>query len=537
MRPFLAPAPLALTVFALALTSAQPANAEFTLRILHSNDIHARYDETAPGGSACTAKDRESGKCVGGVARLATKLKELRTPNAVYLDAGDQFQGTLFYTTYKAQPAWTFSNLLKVDAMTLGNHEFDDGPSMLAEFLANVSFPVLSANSDASGEPRLQGKYKPNTVITVQGQKIGIFGLTTIDTPVTSSPGPTMKFLGEIETARAQVAALQAQGVNKIIALTHIGYANDQALAKALDGIDVIVGGHSHTLLEAGNPRSAGPYPTKVNSPSGAPVAIVTAASYNQYLGQIDVTFDDAGLVTKAEGKAHFLANAAPMDPAIQAKVAEFAAPLEAVRAKPIGETSVALGGGDAICRFAECNLGNLIADAMLASAKPRGAQVAITNGGGIRSSIPAGKVTLGQVLEVLPFSNTVAVVTLTGAELRASLEHGVSRAHDATLSGTGRFPQIAAMRMTWDVTKPEGQRVQSLDIRQPDGSFKPVDPAADYVVATNNFMRVGGDGYALMAAGRNAYDFGQNLEDALADQLKAGPVAPAAEGRIRRVN
>ncbi len=537
MRPFLAPALLAPALVACALAAAQPASAEFTLRILHSNDIHARYDETAPGGSACTAKDRESGKCGGGVARLATKLKELRTPNAVYLDAGDQFQGTLFYTTYKAQPAWVFSNLLKVDAMTLGNHEFDDGPAMLAEFLANVTFPVLSANSDASGEPRLQGKYKPNTILTVQGRKVGVFGLTTIDTPVTSSPGPTMKFLGEIETARAQVAALRAQGVTQIIALTHIGYGADIALAKAVDGIDVIVGGHSHTLLESGNPRSAGAYPTMVAAPSGAPVAIVTAASYNQYLGQIDVTFDDAGVVTKAEGKAHFLANAVPMDPEIQAKVTEFAAPLEAVRAKPIGETTVALGGGDAICRFTECNLGNLIADAILVSAKPRGAQVAITNGGGIRSSIPAGKVTLGQVLEVLPFSNTVAVVTLTGAELRASLEHGVSRAHDATLSGTGRFPQIAGMRLTWDVTKPEGQRVQSLEIRQADGTFKPVDPAADYVVATNNFMRVGGDGYALMAKGRDAYDFGQNLEDALADQFKAGPVAPAVEGRIRRVN
>lgn len=532
MRPFLAPA-----FFALAVASVQPASAEFTLRILHSNDIHARYDETAPGGSACTAKDREAKKCVGGVARLAAKLKELRTPNAVYLDAGDQFQGTLFYTTYKAQTAWIFANVLKTDAMALGNHEFDDGPAMLAEFLANTTFPVLSANSDASGEPRLLGKYQPNTVLTVQGQKIGVFGLTTIDTPITSSPGPTLKFLGEIETARAQVAALRALGVNKIVALTHIGYGNDLALAKAVDGIDVIVGGHSHSLLESGNLRSAGPYPTMIASPSGAPVAIVTAAAYNQYLGQIDVTFDDAGLVTKAEGKAHFLANAIPMDPVVQAKVAEFAAPLEAVRAKPIGTAAVALSGGEALCRFGECNLGNLLADAILASAKPRGAQVAITNGGGIRSSIPAGDVTLGQVLEVLPFSNTVAVVTLTGAELRASLEHGLSRAHDPTLSGTGRFPQIAGMRLTWNVGSAEGQRVRSLEIRQPDGSYRPVDPTASYVVATNNFMRSGGDGYALMATGRDVYDFGQNLEDALAEQFKAGPVSPAVEGRILRAN
>jgi 5'-nucleotidase/UDP-sugar diphosphatase len=532
MRAVLTPI-LLLCILALAL----PAKADFTLRILHSNDIHARYDETTPGGSACGAKDREANKCVGGVARLATKLKELRTPNAIYLDAGDQFQGTLFYTTYKAQPAWEFSNMLKVDAMTLGNHEFDDGPAVLAEFLTNTTFPVLSANSDSTREPRLQGKYKPNQILTVQGQRIGVLGITTIDTPITSSPGPTLTFLGEIETARRQVAELQAQGVNKIIALTHIGYGNDLALAKAVDGIDVIVGGHSHTLLEAGNPRAAGPYPTMVASPSGAPVAIVTAAAYNLYLGQIDVTFDGAGLVTKAEGKPHQLVNTVPMDPEVQAKVVAFAAPLEAVRAKPIGEASVALAGGEAACRFAECNLGNLLADAILASARTYGAQVAITNGGGIRTSIPAGAVTLGQVLEVLPFSNTVAVVTMTGADLRACLEHGVSRAHDPTLSGTGRFPQIAGMRMTWNGANPEGQRLQSLEIRQPDGSYAPVDPAADYVIATNNFMRAGGDGYALMAKGRNAYDYGQNLEDALAEQFKPGPVAPAIEGRIRRVN
>ena len=527
MARFLIASVLALLVF--------PAQAEFTLRILHSNDIHARYDETAPGGSICVQKDREANKCVGGVARLASKLRELRTPNSLYLDAGDQFQGTLFYTTYKAQTAWVFSNMLKLDAMALGNHEFDDGPAMLAEFLANTNFPVLSANSDATGEPRLQGKFRPNTILTVQGEKIGIFGLTTIDTPITSSPGPTMKFLEEIATAKVQVAALQAQGVTKIIALTHVGYGNDLAIAKAVDGIDVIVGGHSHTLLEAGNPRSAGPYPTMVTSPSGASVAVVTAGSYNQYLGQIDVTFDSLGLITKAVGKAHFLANAVPLDPEVKARVAVFAEPLEAVRNRPIGEAAVLLGGGDATCRFAECNLGNLIADAILLSAKARGAQVALTNGGGIRSSIAAGPVTLGQILEVLPFSNTVAVVTLTGSELHASLESGVSRAHDPTLSGTGRFPQIAGMRMVWDATKPEGQRVLSLEIRQGDGSFKPVDPTADYIVATNNFMRAGGDGYSLMARGRDPYDFGQNLEDALVDLFKPGPVTRALEGRIRR--
>lgn len=143
---------------------------------------------------------------------------------------------------------------------------------------------------------------------------------------------------------------------------------------------------------------------------------------------------------------------------------------------------------------------------------------------------------TMGQVIEVLPFSNTLATFEIGGADLRASLESGVSKAHDKTMSGTGRFPQVAGLRYSLDPAKPEGARIQSVEVREPDGGFRPLDPAATYKVATNNFVRAGGDGYALFAKAANAYDYGPNLEMVVAEYIKAhGPVTPRVEGRITR--
>jgi 5'-nucleotidase len=142
----------------------------------------------------------------------------------------------------------------------------------------------------------------------------------------------------------------------------------------------------------------------------------------------------------------------------------------------------------------------------------------------------------MGQVIEVLPFSNTIATFDVTGADLIASLESGVSRAYDKTTSGTGRFPQVAGLRYVFDPAKPEGSRISSVEVRDGRGAFQPVDPSATYKAVTNNFVRAGGDGYSLFAKAKNAYDYGPNLEMVLAEYIRTnGPVAPALEGRIRR--
>ncbi|KJB93444.1 bifunctional metallophosphatase/5'-nucleotidase [Skermanella aerolata] len=537
MKTVLLGSAIAAFLGAFTATAAGAAGADYQLRILHVNDVHARYDQITATGGFCTPKDEAEKKCIGGAARLQTKLKELRGDNALFLDAGDQFQGTLFYTQYKHGAVQTVLGMLNPDAQTLGNHEFDDGPAGLRPYLDAVSWPVLSANTDTSREPRLKDRYKPYTIVVKNGQRIGIVGLTTADTPITSSPGPTVAFRSEAQALTRAVAALRARNVDKIVALTHIGYSEDQALAAQIDGVDVYVGGHSHTFLETGNDKAAGPYPTVVKTPSGAPALVVQAGSYGTHLGMLDVTFDSAGVVTAWEGKPVALSNDVALDAAVADKVSQLNVPLAQLRRQPVGEARVELVGTSDACRFGECNLGNLIADAMLWATRGQGTQISIQNGGGIRSGIPAGRVSMGNVIEVLPFSNTLATFDVTGADLLASLESGVSRAHDKTTSGTGRFPQVAGLRYAFDPAKPEGARISSVEIRDAGGAYRPVDPSATYKAVTNNFVRTGGDGYGLFAKAKNAYDYGPNLETVVSEYIRTtGPVAPAVEGRIRRV-
>lgn len=527
---------------ALTTVAAWPAAAQdFPLRILHVNDVHARYDQTTATGTFCTAKDEAANKCVGGAARLATKLKELRTGNALFLDAGDQFQGTLFYNQYKDAVAYTILDLLKPDAQTIGNHEFDDGPQGLASYLNRVTWPVISANIVTGKQPALRGRIKPSTVVTRGGQKIGIVGLTTVETPTSSSPGPTVGFADEARSLQAAVDALRRQGVDKIIALTHVGYSNDQQLAATVEGVDVFVGGHSHTLLSNSDQKAAGPYPYVAKSPSGAPVLVVQAGAYSTHLGQLDVVFDDKGVVKSWTGDAKLIGADVPQDPVVAEKVRQLNVPLETLRRTPVGEAKVDLVGSSSACRFRECVLGDLIADALLAHATAKGGYkgtaVALQNGGGIRSSIPAGAVTMGQLLEVLPFSNSVATAELTGADLLKDLEAGVARAHDPNAPGTGRFPQVAGLRYSFAPAKPEGQRIQKVEVRDKAGAWAPLDPAATYTVFTNDFVRKGGDGYVNLAKAKVFYDYGPELEGVVADYIKRNsPVAPALDGRITRV-
>ena len=527
-----------------ALSVATPATAQqdFTMSIIHTNDVHSRVDQVTASGSFCTPQNAEQNRCFGGYPRLATKIRELRAarPNPVLLDAGDVFQGTLFYTLAKSDAVKPFLNALGYDAMTLGNHEFDDGPAELAKFLDGLRVPVVTANIDVSKEPRLQNKWLSHRVLVVGGQRVGVIGLTTRETTVTSSPGDTVAFGEHVEALKREVAALQAVGVNKIIALTHVGTGEDQALARAVDGVDVFVGGHSHTLLHNGaDNRKEGPYPIVVNTPSGAPALVVSAFYGGIFLGDLQVTFDSRGVVKAWEGDTILMDAKIAREPELQAMVERMSAPLAELRARPVGTAGVALDGSNASCRFGECNLGNLIADAMLGAARAQGATIAIQNGGGIRTSIPEGQVTFGQILEVLPFSNSLATFQIEGAEIVAALENGVGRADNPQNEGTGRFPQVAGMRYSFDPSKPAGSRIVSVEVRAADGSFAPIDRAALYTLVTNDFVRKGGDGYAMFKdKAKNAYDAGPNLEDVVADFIRTrGTVAPQAEGRITRVN
>lgn len=517
----------------LALT-AGTALADFELNILHINDLHSRIEAISKSDSTCSAEDAAANECFGGIARVKTAIDarraELSGKNVLTLDAGDQFQGSLFYTTYKSAPIADFMNGIGFDAMAIGNHEFDDGPEELAKFIDALKFPMISGNTLAGLNSPVADKFKPYIVKEFGEEKVAIVSVLATDTDETSSPGDAVLFSDEIGYLKEAVKEIEGEGIDKIVLLSHVGYVKDQEIAAAVDGIDVIVGGHSHTLLSNTDDKAAGPYPTMVKNPAGKDVPIVQAYAYSKYLGDLTVVFDDAGVVKTATGEPKLLDASVTPDAGFVAKVAELAGPIEELKQKEIGATAEGVDGSRETCRAMECTMGNLVADAMVDRLSDQGITIAIQNGGGLRASIDAGTVTMGEVLTVLPFQNTLASFQLKGSDVVAALENGVSQVEEAA----GRFPQVSGLKYTADLTKPAGSRITSVEVKEGD-AFVAIDPNKVYGVATNNYMRSGGDGYKVFATGgQNAYDFGPGLEAVLADYIsKNSPYKPYTDGRI----
>lgn len=511
--------------------------ADYTLNILHINDWHSRIESNNKYESTCSAEEETKGECFGGAARLVTAIaaerKKLEGQNVLLLNGGDNFQGSLFYTTYKGKAEAEFLNDMKFDAMTVGNHEFDDGEDALAPFLDVVKFPVLSANVKASAAAKVGDRIKPSVVIELGGQKIGIVGAVTNDTPELATPGPNITIEEDIKTITAEVEKLKGQGVNKIIALTHVGYPRDKEMIAKIPGVDVVVGGHSHSLLSNTDPKAEGPYPTMIDNPDGYKVPVTQAASYSKLLGEFKVVFDDNGVVKEASGNPIPLDKSVTPDPQVLARIKELGAPIEELKAKQVGETSAAIDGSRENCRTRECAMGNLVSDAVLDRVKDQGVQIAFTNGGGLRASIDQGKVSMGEVLTVLPFQNTIATFQLSGAGVKEALENGASQVEE----GAGRFAQVAGLRYSFDRSAPAQSRIKSVEVME-NGNWVPLDPNKDYLVAANNYTRQGGDGYKVFAEkGKNAYDYGPGLEQTVADYLGAhSPYTPKIEGRITEV-
>ncbi len=505
------------------------ARAEYRLTILHTNDVHARFEPVSEYDSTCSGEDDAAGQCFGGSARQVTAIAaaRARSDTSILVDGGDQFQGTIFYTYYKGKLSAEMMSKLGYDAMTVGNHEFDDGPAALRGFLDAVTFPVLMSNADIRAETALAGVIRKSVVIERGGERLGLIGLTPEDTGELSSPGPNVTFSDPVAAVQGEVDRLTAEGVNKIIVLSHSGYEVDKRIAAATTGVDVIVGGHSHTYLSSTSDKAAGPYPTMVGD-----TAIVQAYAYSKYLGELDVVFDDAGALVSATGEPELLDAAVAEDAATVARIGELAKPLDAIRNEVVAEAAASIDGSRDACRSQECAMGNLIAEAMLARVRDQGIEIALQNGGGVRASIDAGPVTMGEVLTVLPFQNTLSTFQIAGRDIVAALENGVSQVAD----GAGRFPQVAGLSFAWDPAAEPGARVSDVRVAEA-GRMVPIDADKLYGVVSNNFVRGGGDGYKVFATDAvNVYDFGPDLADVVAEYLAAnGPYTPAIDGRIVR--
>jgi 5'-nucleotidase / UDP-sugar diphosphatase len=517
----------------------------FQMTLLHVNDTHSHLEGSEAG---LVLNGEKAYAEIAGFSRVASKIKDIRAkiPNLLVLHAGDAVQGTLYFTKYKGLAEVDFNNLIAFDAMAVGNHEFDKGSGVLANFIRAAQFPVLAANCDVSGNHNLKGLIRPYIVKVINGNEVGIIGLITPDTEETSSPDADIVFNDARSVAEDTIQTLAARGINKIILLTHLGYERDIELAQQIDGIDLIVGGHTHTLLgdltHLGL-NAEGPYPTIITGPSGQSVCIVQAWKWADVLGKLNVTFNEDGHILDcsgnpiilagdtfkqkdAEGKKvevgavkrneilSYISEASEIDiveddPEAAALLAPYKAGIDKEQHQVIASVTDDLwhvrdpGSLHPVTGEIMENgsfLAPLSAEAMLwkVNSVGIGAKMAILNAGGVRTDIQKGDLTVGKVYEVFPFGDTLYVLDLTGKEIKDTLEIAVSRAQDPTRDGA--FPYVGGARYTADVTAPEGKRIVSLEIKTETGQWRPVEQNTTYRVVTLSYLADGGDGYTVLS-------------------------------------
>jgi 5'-nucleotidase/UDP-sugar diphosphatase len=365
---------------------------------------------------------------------------------------------------------------MKFDAMVLGNHEFDFGQDVLKKRISEAKFPVLGANVEGLD------LIKPYVIKEVAGVKIGIIGIVTDDTPVTTHPGNVagLAFISPLDSVKKYIKELKGR-TDIIVVLSHIGYSADRLLSEKAEGIDVIVGGHSHTKVLS---------PTVINK-----TIVLQAWEHAKALGVLDLTVAD-GRIEKYEGHLEEIRPDLDKDDKdITAIVEKCQKKVEAVLNEKIGEAGADLDGENV--RKRETNLGDFIADIMR---KESGADVALINGGGIRASIRKGEIRVKHVYTVLPFDNYIVAVKLSGRQIREALEHGVSAVEEEA----GRFPQVSGLVFTYSISAKAGSKVKDIFI-----AGKLIEENKEYIVATNDFLAAGGDGYkAFGDAVRSSRDF-----------------------------
>lgn len=527
------------------------------LTILHINDHHSHLE--ADRGLDLMLAGERTRVAGGGFPMLADQFKKLAAgkPNVLKLHAGDAMMGSLYFTLFEGEADAALMNTICFDAFALGNHEFDLGDAGLKNFIdflreGDCDTPVLAANViPETGVSPLAPKgpndyILPYTIKEVGGAKVGIIGIDIKKKTMESSrPDPTTQFLDEAETAQKTIDELTAAGIDRIVLLTHVGYGNDLDLAKSLTGVDVIVGGDSHSLLGEGfeeiglTPR--GPYPTVVSGVGGNTVCVAQAWEYARVLGELNIDFNQDGTVAACSGTVHLpLADSfkrknaegdrvelegADRD-AVLAAVADhpyltlgaedagakavletFAKSVDTRKNEVIGTTSDNLcleripGQGRSKVCDASATAGHgsdittVVAFAFREMSKT--GEIAIQNGGGVRIDVPAGPITVGTAYELLPFSNTLVELTMTGAEIHAVLEDALDYALQPDGS-TGAYPYAAGLRWNVTLSAAKGDRLTEIEYKGPsDAAWTPLDKARSYKVITNDYIAAGRDGYA----------------------------------------
>lgn len=535
------------------------------LTILHMNDHHSHlaaktfdYDVSALNLStkdATGAAVKEVQVSYGGFPKMVSLFNRLsqQSDHVLKLHAGDAMTGTLYHSLFKGQADAEMMNQICFDAFALGNHEFDEGDSGLANFLnllnsSACNTPVLAANVVPGDSSAIkEGYIQPYAVIQRGGQKIGVIGIDIAGkTKDSSCPDQDTEFLDETTTAQKYIDELTQSGINKIILLTHYGYENDLALAKNLTGVDVIIGGDSHTLLgdntftDLGfNPVAA--YPAQTTDKAGNKVCVAQAWEYAQIMGKLDIQFNSNGVVESCSGVPYLpisnqfvyeyaddderllqgndlslvLSRLTAEDEVVQVQedattkslLTVFDQDVDVLKQTVIGTNAdnlcLSRVPGDNRSK-APCvsgntyergsDISNVVAKAFLTGAPQ--ADMAIQNGGGVRIQLNAGDVTIADAFTLLPFSNTLVVLEMTGQQVIDVLEDALANFVDNDGSN-GSYPYAAGLRYNVDLSKAKGSRISAVQVNpQVSGSWTAIDTAAVYKVVTNDFIASGQDGY-----------------------------------------
>ncbi len=485
------------------------------IRILYINDFHGFAEPYKPLGSE---------QMLGGIYYLSEKAKRFRSEKpSLLLSAGDMIQGSNWANLSEGESVIEIMNAMGFDAMVVGNHEFDFGKDILKKRISEAKFPVLGANVEGLDI------LKPYVIKQISGIKIAIIGIVTEDTPVSTHPrnGIGLTFLSPENTVKKYTEELKDK-VEIIIVLSHIGHYADRILAEKVKGIDIIVGGHSHTKVER---------PVLIGN-----TIIVQAWEHGKALGVLDLTVKDRKIAHFEGYLEEINPEGGKEDKSVKAIIDKYNSRVNAVLDEKIGYAELDLDGENV--RKKETNLGNLIADIIR---KTTGADVTIINGGGIRTGIKKGEIKVKDVYSVLPFDNYIVAIKLSGKQIKETLEYGVS----ALEEGAGRFPQVSGLKFTYNPFAKPGFRIKEVFIGE-----KPLELDKEYIVATNDFLAAGGDGYrAFGEAVRSSKDFSiiggvmkgerliysdssRYLRDVVIDYIKKErTMAPKEEGRIKEVD
>ncbi len=463
--------------------------------VFHTNDVHGRIEQN---------------KELIGYATMATIINNTRKENAyvLFLDAGDTLHGTVFANLNRGEAIVEILNTMKLDAMTLGNHDFNYGIEQLYKLNKMANFLMLSANvTDDSGK----NIFQQYTIKKFGDITVGIFGISTPETLYKTNPNNIrgLTFLDVKKVAQEQVNYLKQQGVDFIIALSHLGLDDaskpvDRSTHLAtVEGIDLIIDGHSHTILPRGEKHS--------NS------MIVQTGSYGENLGKVVITIDNKKTI-KSNISPALIAKADTLniisDKAIMKIINKYNQKNQKILDTIISNTEILLDGTRDNVRSGETNLGMLIADALRSESK---SDIAFINGGGIRDSIKIGDISYKNILAVLPFNNILVKVEVSGSVIKEALEKSVEYLPNAS----GSFLHISGISFHLDITKKVGERVSNIKIGNKNINYNSM-----YTVALPDFISVGGDGYTMFK-GATVLSQGTTIDEVLMKYLTTYQISP----------